>query len=457
MTLDHVAIGDPHVANHNAERDAINALEEAQALLAPLADPVFTGDPKAPTPATADNDTSIATTAFVKAQGYASLASPTFTGDPKAPTPATADNDTSIATTAFVKAQGYAPLADAALTGTPTAPTPAAATNTTQIATTAFVKQQGYVDLGTLYNLQVKPYVTVVSVTNVALSGLQNIDGVTLVAGSRVLLVSQTNAAENGIWTASAGAWTRPSDFDSATESNGAVVSVAFGAVYTGTRWTTKGVGGGVFGTAAQMWYRVLDTSHVGTGQGQLAVLNASGRFDIARLASGTPDGTKFVRDDGTLAIPAGGGSVSAASETVAGIAELATQAEASAGTDDARIVTPLKMVTYFSSVAEPVARGVNNQTGTAYTLVLTDRNKIVTMSNVSNSTLTVPPNSSVAFPIGTYIEIMNQNTGDVTITPGSGVTLRSPAGLKMTDQYSTAGLRKIGTDEWQVMGRTSV
>jgi hypothetical protein len=75
---------------------------------APLMSPVFTGDPQAPTPATADNDTSIATTAFVKAQAYAPLASPVLTGDPQAPTPATADNDTSIATSAFVKAQGYA-------------------------------------------------------------------------------------------------------------------------------------------------------------------------------------------------------------------------------------------------------------------------------------------------------------------------------------------------------------
>jgi hypothetical protein len=68
-----------------------------------LSNPTFTGDPKAPTPPTADNDTSIATTAFVKAQGYASLANPLFTGDPQAPTPPAADNDTSIATTAFVK------------------------------------------------------------------------------------------------------------------------------------------------------------------------------------------------------------------------------------------------------------------------------------------------------------------------------------------------------------------
>ena len=74
----------------------------AIAALAPIASPVFTGDPQAPTPATSDSDTSIATTAFVKAQGYALLASPTFTGDPKAPTPTAGDNDTSIATTAFV-------------------------------------------------------------------------------------------------------------------------------------------------------------------------------------------------------------------------------------------------------------------------------------------------------------------------------------------------------------------
>ena len=106
---------------------------------APLASPVFTGDPQAPTPSVGDNDTSIATTAYVKAQAYAPLASPTFTGDPKAPTPAVGDNDTSIATTEFVKAQGYAPLASPVFTGNPTAPTPALLDNDTSIATTQFV------------------------------------------------------------------------------------------------------------------------------------------------------------------------------------------------------------------------------------------------------------------------------------------------------------------------------
>lgn len=77
--------------------------------LARLDSPTFTGDPTAPTPSPGDNDTSIATTAFVTAADVAAdalkadIASPTFTGDPKAPTPSVGDNDTSIATTAFVR------------------------------------------------------------------------------------------------------------------------------------------------------------------------------------------------------------------------------------------------------------------------------------------------------------------------------------------------------------------
>lgn len=76
------------------------------ALKAPLASPVFTGNPTGPTPAPGDNDFSLATTAYVMAAfaGYATLASPALTGNPTAPTPAPGDNDTSIATSGFVKA-----------------------------------------------------------------------------------------------------------------------------------------------------------------------------------------------------------------------------------------------------------------------------------------------------------------------------------------------------------------
>lgn len=71
--------------------------------------PTFTGNPSAPTPSSSDNDTSIATTAFVQTvvnnvlSTKANINSPTFTGTPAAPTPSTSNNDTSIATTAFVR------------------------------------------------------------------------------------------------------------------------------------------------------------------------------------------------------------------------------------------------------------------------------------------------------------------------------------------------------------------
>jgi hypothetical protein len=63
-------LGAAPVVHTHAQSD-VTGLTAALALKAPLASPVFTGDPQAPTPATADNDTSIATTAFVKVQGYA--------------------------------------------------------------------------------------------------------------------------------------------------------------------------------------------------------------------------------------------------------------------------------------------------------------------------------------------------------------------------------------------------
>ena len=75
------------------------------------------------TEATTDNSTKVATTAYVKNQGYATLASPTFTGTVSAPTQAITDNSTKVATTAYVQNQGYATLASPTFTGTVTIPT----------------------------------------------------------------------------------------------------------------------------------------------------------------------------------------------------------------------------------------------------------------------------------------------------------------------------------------------
>ena len=100
------------------------------------------------------------------------------------------------------------------------------------------------------------------------------------------------------------------------------------------------------------------------------------------------------------------------------------------------------------------IAFGVfNAQTGTTYTLALTDVAKVVSLTNGSAITLTIPTNATTAFPIGTQILLYQGGAGQVTIG-GAGVTIRSEgAKLKITGQYGVAGLLKIATDEWVAFG----
>ena len=96
----------------------------------------------------------------------------------------------------------------------------------------------------------------------------------------------------------------------------------------------------------------------------------------------------------------------------------------------------------------------INAQTGTSYTTVLTDDGKLITVSNASANTLTIPPNSSVAYGIGTQINIAQLGAGTVTITAGAGVTLNSDgAKLKLNAQYAVATCVKTDTNTWFVVG----
>ena len=97
--------------------------------------------------------------------------------------------------------------------------------------------------------------------------------------------------------------------------------------------------------------------------------------------------------------------------------------------------------------------RTINAQTGTSYTFVIGDRLKIVTLNNSSAITLTIPPNSSVAFAVGTSIDIIQLGSGQVTVAGGSGVTVNSTPTLKLRAQYSVGSCLKIATNQWIFMG----
>jgi len=96
-----------------------------------------------------------------------------------------------------------------------------------------------------------------------------------------------------------------------------------------------------------------------------------------------------------------------------------------------------------------------NAQTGTTYQLQLTDVNKIITLSNASAITLTVPSNADVAFPVGSMIALVQQGAGEVTVAAAPTVTIESYDGkLKIDGQYSTALLFKYGINTWNYSGQ---
>jgi len=89
---------------------------------------------------------------------------------------------------------------------------------------------------------------------------------------------------------------------------------------------------------------------------------------------------------------------------------------------------------------------GLNDQTGTSYTLALTDAGKTLTLSNASAVTVTIPTNS-VAFPLGTQINFVNKGAGTVTIQPTGGVTLNG--GNLTLPQFAAVQIVKLDTNTW--------
>ncbi len=92
-----------------------------------------------------------------------------------------------------------------------------------------------------------------------------------------------------------------------------------------------------------------------------------------------------------------------------------------------------------------------------SYTLsALTERDSLIEVSKATAATITVPTNATVAYPVGTSIDILQTGAGQVTIAGASGVTVNGTPGLKLRTQWSSATLFKRATDTWVVMGDLS-
>lgn len=116
---------------------------------------------------------------------------------------------------------------------------------------------------------------------------------------------------------------------------------------------------------------------------------------------------------------------------------------------------TGVQTLTNKTLTAPIITLATNAQTA-SYTLALTDQSKVVEMSVASANNLTIPLNSSVEFPTGTTITVLQTGAGQTTLVATGGVTVNGTPGLKLRAQWSSATLIKRATDTWVAIGDLS-
>jgi phage-related tail fiber protein len=198
---------------------------------------------------------------------------------------------------------------------------------------------RGYVDDAitvAINRLDNKQSVRAATTANITLSGLQTIDGIALVAGDRVLVKNQTTGNGNGIYAASTGGWLRAADADESAEvTPGLTVYVEQGTTQADTIWKLT--------TNAPITLGSTALSFADITQGYLAISSAATQEEAE-------DGSAAARWMSPLRVfQAIAKKIVQATEALAGIARVATQAQTNAGTDDATIVTPKKLRAGFS------------------------------------------------------------------------------------------------------------
>jgi hypothetical protein len=328
-------------------------------------------------------------------------------------------------------ASTYAPIASPTFTGIPAAPTATAGTSTTQVATTAFV--------GTAVSNLVASAPSTLDTLNELAAALGNDASfsttVTNSIAAKLPLAGGTMTGAIAMGTNKiTGLGTPTVSTDAATKGYIDTVTVAPSNL-TGPITSV----GAATSVAAQ------------TGTGSTFVMNTSPTLVTPALgvATATSVNGTTIPSSKTLVVTTDKISVLAATTS----AELAGVISDETGTGALVFGTS-------PAISDPkVAQSINAQTGTTYTFVLADQGKYITASNASAQTYSIPTNASVAFPIGTNIDLIQIGAGQVTVsaaTPGTTTVLSTgatAAGPKARVQYSALTCKKVATDTWHIIG----
>lgn len=438
-------VGLPEVDNtSDANKPLSNTAVAALELKANLAAPTFTGTVTLPsTTLIGDvnyselsilNGATITTAELNHVDGVTSAiqtqidtkaptASPTFTGTVSGVTAAhvglgnvnnTSDANKPVSTATQTALDLKAPLASPALTGTPTAPTAVAGTNTTQVATTAYADA------------------AVAALVASAPAALNTLNELATALGNDASF-SSTIANSIGL--------------------KAPIASPTFTGTVSGITKTMVGLGN-------------VDN----TTDALKPVSSATQTALDAKLASATAATTYA-----PIASPTFTGTVSGVTKAHVGLGNADDTSDAnkpvSTATQTAlNLKAPVGTPT-FTGLVTIAAQGIAFTDGTqtmegvpsrtpiiqkidSYTLsALSERDSLIEMNKATAVTVTIPLNATVAYPVGSSIDILQTGAGQVTIAAAAGVTINATPGFKLRTQWSSATLMKRATNTWVIVG----
>lgn len=103
--------------------------------------------------------------------------------------------------------------------------------------------------------------------------------------------------------------------------------------------------------------------------------------------------------------------------------------------------------------ISSRVYRSINSQTGTSYTLALTDGSQMVTLNNAAAISLVIPANASIAFPVGTEIDLLQLGAGQVNVTITSDTLNSYTSKTHLAGQFAAGTLKKYSSTVWCLSG----
>jgi len=369
--------------------------------------------------------------------------------------------------TSSVSFAGYATLASPALTGTPTSTTAANATSNTQIATTAFVQNAATIAVSDAGN-------------NAVLKSLVDAKG-DLIVGTADNTVDRLPAGTNGYYLKANSSLTSGLEWGAIPTINDiddiggvTITSATNGDLlkYNGSAWVNA-AGYALLASPTLTGTPAAPTAAVDTNTTQIATTSYVVTQGYAKLAGPTFTGTLTadnVTVSGNLTVSGTTTSINTETLTVDDNIIILNNNEAGTPSVNAGIEvergTSTNVVLRWNETTDCweftndgtnyqriITDTVTNAQTASYTLVLADSGKMVEMSVATANTLTVPPNSSVAFPVGTTLTVLQTAAGQCTLTAGAGVTVNGTPGLKLRGQWSSATLIKRATDTWVALG----